>query len=160
MSAKGTPTMNSSTRTALGLWSELGKDAADIRTQVFVKEQGIPAELEWDETDKVCVHVLVYSEAGSTSKAVGTGRLIAPENAKGPAKIGRMAVLKEYRRQGIGDDVMQALIEHAFDAGYTSVELSAQAYVQGFYANHGFEAEGEPYEEVGIPHQKMMLKLS
>jgi predicted GNAT family N-acyltransferase len=160
MSVKGTPIMNSPTRTALGLWSELGKDAADIRTEVFVKEQGIPAEVEWDETDKVCVHVLVYSETGSISKAVGTGRLIAPVKANGPAKIGRMAVLKEYRRQGIGDDIMQALIEHAFDAGYASIELSAQAYVQGFYANHGFEPEGEPHEEVGIPHQKMMLKLS
>jgi predicted GNAT family N-acyltransferase len=146
------------TRTTLGLWSELGKDAAEIRTQVFVKEQGIPAELEWDDTDKVCIHVLVYCEDGSASKAVGTGRLIAPEKANGPAKIGRMAVLKDYRRKGIGDDVMQALIEHAFDAGYKSIELSAQAYVQGFYANHGFEAEGEPYEEVGIAHQKMTLK--
>jgi predicted GNAT family N-acyltransferase len=160
MSAKGTPNMNSPTRTALGLWSELGKDAADIRTEVFVKEQSIPAELEWDETDKVCVHVLVYSEAVAASKAVGTGRLIAPVKPNGPAKIGRMAVLKEYRRQGIGDDIMQALIEHAFDAGYTTIELSAQAYVQGFYANHGFEAVGDPHEEVGIPHQKMMLKLS
>jgi predicted GNAT family N-acyltransferase len=149
----------SSTRTTLGLWSELGKDAAEIRTQVFVKEQGIPAELEWDDTDKVCIHVLVYCEDGSAFKAVGTGRLIAPEKANGPAKIGRMAVLKDYRRQGIGDDVMQALIEHAFDAGYESIELSAQAYVQGFYANHGFEAEGEPYEEVGIAHQKMTLKF-
>jgi predicted GNAT family N-acyltransferase len=160
MSVKGISMTKPVTRTTLGLWSELGKDAAEIRTQVFVKEQGIPAELEWDETDKVCVHVLVYSEAGSASKAVGTGRLIAPVKANEPAKIGRMAVLKEYRRQGIGDDVMQALIEHAFDAGYTTIELSAQAYVQGFYTNHGFEAQGEPYEEVGIPHQKMMLKLS
>jgi predicted GNAT family N-acyltransferase len=148
------------TRTMLGLWSELGKDAAEIRTEVFVKEQGIPAELEWNETDKVCVHVLVYCETASSSKAVGTGRLIAPEKANGPAKIGRMAVLKDYRRQGIGDDIMQALIEHAFDAGYETIELSAQAYVQGFYASHGFVVKGELYEEVGIPHQKMMLRLS
>jgi predicted GNAT family N-acyltransferase len=151
--------MAASTRTALGLWSELGKDAAKIRAEVFVKEQGIPAELEWDDTDKVCIHVLVYSESGAESKAVGTGRLIAPEKEGGPAKIGRMAVLKEFRRQGIGDDIMQALIEHAFDAGYETIELSAQAYVQGFYANHGFVAKGELYEEVGIAHQKMMINL-
>jgi predicted GNAT family N-acyltransferase len=148
------------TRTTLGLWSELGKDAAEIRTEVFVKEQGIPAELEWDETDKVCIHVLVYSEAGAASKAVGTGRLIAPVKAGEPAKIGRMAVLKEYRRQGIGDDIMQALIEHAFDAGYNAIELSAQAYVQAFYANHGFAAVGDPYNEVGIAHRKMTLNLT
>jgi predicted GNAT family N-acyltransferase len=149
----------SATRTTLGLWSELGNDAAEIRTEVFVKEQGIPAELEWDETDKVCIHVLVYSESGAASKAVGTGRLIAPEKAGAPAKIGRMAVLKEYRRQGIGDDIMQALIEHAFDAGYETIELSAQAYVQGFYLNHGFNPKRNLYEEVGIAHQKMTLNL-
>jgi predicted GNAT family N-acyltransferase len=149
----------SASRTTLGLWSELGKAAAEIRTEVFVKEQGIPAELEWDDTDKVCVHILVYSESGSSSKAVGTGRLIAPVNAGSPAKIGRMAVLKEYRRQGIGDDIMQALIEHAFDVGYETIELSAQAYVQAFYANHGFVATGETYNEVGIAHQKMILNL-
>jgi predicted GNAT family N-acyltransferase len=151
--------MKSSTRTTLGLWSELGKDASEVRTDVFVKEQSIPAELEWDEIDKTCIHVLVYSETASTSKAVGTGRLIAPEKPGKPAKIGRMAVLKQYRRQGIGDDIMQALIEHAFDAGYESIVLSAQSYVQGFYANHGFEADGDEYIEVGIPHQKMSLVL-
>jgi predicted GNAT family N-acyltransferase len=150
----------SGTRTTIGLWSELGKDASEIRTEVFVREQGIPAELEWDETDKVCIHVVVYSETGSVSKAVGTGRLIAPKKPGGAAKIGRMAVLEEYRRHGIGDDVMQALIEHAFEAGYKTIELSAQAYVQGFYEKHGFQADGEPYEEVGIAHQKMMLTLS
>jgi predicted GNAT family N-acyltransferase len=58
----------------------------------------------------------LYCEDGSATKAVGTGRLIAPEKTKRPAKIGRMEVLKEYRRQGIGDDIMEALIEHAFDA--------------------------------------------
>jgi predicted GNAT family N-acyltransferase len=152
--------MKSSTRTTLGLWSELGKDAGEVRTEVFVKEQGIPAELEWDEIDKTCIHVLVYSETSGASKAVGTGRLIAPENPNTSAKIGRMAVLKEYRRQGVGDDLMQALIEHAFDAGYSSVVLSAQSYVQGFYANHGFVPEGQEYLEVGIPHQKMTLNLT
>jgi predicted GNAT family N-acyltransferase len=151
--------MKSSTRTTLGLWNELGKDAAEVRTQVFVKEQGIPAELEWDEIDKTCIHLLVYSETASASKAVGTGRLIAPEKPDGAAKIGRMAVLQEYRRHGIGNDIMQALIEHAFDAGYQSIVLSAQSYVQGFYANHGFEPEGAEYVEVGIAHQKMKLDL-
>jgi predicted GNAT family N-acyltransferase len=151
--------MSESTRTTLGLWSELGNDAAEVRTEVFVKEQGIAAELEWDEIDKSCIHVLVYSETESASKAVGTGRLVAPENPDHPAKIGRMAVLKDYRRQGIGDDIMQALIEHAFDAGYKSIVLSAQSYVQAFYTHHGFEPNGEPYVEVGIPHQKMTLTL-
>lgn len=152
--------MNSSTRTTLGLWSELGKDASQVRTEVFVEEQGIAPELEWDEIDKTCIHVLVYADIEKTSKAVGTGRLIAPEKAGGPAKIGRMAVLKEFRRQGIGDDIMQALIEHAFDAGYASIVLSAQSYVQGFYSNHGFEPEGAEYIEVGISHQKMKLELT
>jgi predicted GNAT family N-acyltransferase len=151
--------MKSSTRTTLGLWSEIGEDASAVRTEVFVKEQGIPAELEWDEIDKTCIHVVVYLETGSTSKAVGTGRLIAPQKINGPAKIGRMAVLKDYRRQGIGDDIMQALIEHAFDADYQTIELSAQSYAQEFYSNHGFEANDEPYLEVGIPHQKMTLRL-
>jgi predicted GNAT family N-acyltransferase len=146
----------SATRTVIGLWTDLGKDAGAVRTEVFVKEQGIAPELEWDALDAKVMHAVVYNDHG---QPVGTGRLITPSQSHEPAKIGRMAVLFDYRRQGIGDDILDALITEAVQAGYTSIELSAQAYVSDFYARHGFTPFGPLFNEVGIPHQKMLLKL-
>jgi predicted GNAT family N-acyltransferase len=146
----------SATRTVVGLWTDLGKDAGAVRTEVFVNEQGISPELEWDELDAKVMHAVVYNDDGLP---VATGRLITPSASGKAAKIGRMAVLSAYRRQGIGDDILDALITEAMQAGYTSIELSAQAYVCDFYARHGFEPVGPLFEEVGIPHQKMLLTL-
>jgi predicted GNAT family N-acyltransferase len=146
----------SAMRTVIGLWTDLGEDAGAVRTQVFVKEQGIAPELEWDALDAKVMHAVVYNEEGIP---IGTGRLITPSASGKPAKIGRMAVLAQYRRQGVGDDILDALITEAMQAGYTSIELSAQAYVSDFYVRHGFEKIGPLFDEVGIPHQKMVLSL-
>ena len=153
-----------STRTLLGSWEELGLAAGTVRTEVFVHEQGIAPELEWDELDAVSTHAVVFDV---NDKPIGTGRLIAPAGAKqggenkssSHAKIGRMAVLKAHRRVGVGDDVLKALLLEASHLGYSTIELSAQSYVASFYAAHGFEAVGDEYLEVGISHQKMVLKL-
>jgi predicted GNAT family N-acyltransferase len=158
--------MNGSTRTVIGTWDELGKDAALVRTEVFVGEQGIAPELEWDELDTLALHAVVYFDANDDTAAlpkgaspIGTGRLIAPGLAAPEAKIGRMAVLKAHRRSGVGDDVLQALLDAAYEAHYPTVALSAQSYVSGFYERHGFEVQGDEYVEVGIPHKKMILNL-
>jgi predicted GNAT family N-acyltransferase len=153
--------MSNSTRTVIGTWDELGKDAALVRTEVFVAEQGIAPELEWDAFDSLALHAVVYLDSGedTASSPIGTGRLIGPGLAALEAKIGRMAVLKSHRRAGVGDDVLQALLDAAYEAHYPVVALSAQSYVSGFYERHGFEVQGGEYLEVGIPHKKMLLNL-
>ncbi len=137
-------------RVSTGDWTELGRLASDVRTTVFVNEQGIPAEHEWDDWDASSLHCVVFDG----ERPVGTGRLLPDGH------IGRMAVLAEFRRRGIGDAVLRTLIDAARARGDSRVELSAQSYVVDFYRRHGFAAVGAPYDEVGIAHQKMQLALS
>ncbi len=106
----------------------------------------MPVEIEMDENDARCVHAVAYAEDG---RAVGTGRLL-PD-----AHIGRMAVLKDWRGQGIGAAILEALIAEARRRGDVEVALSAQTHALDFYRRHGFTPEGEVYEEAGIPHQAM-----
>jgi len=133
----------------VGNWEALGEDAGIVRRAVFVAEQGIPADLEWDEWDERSVHAVLYRNG----QPVATGRLL-PD-----AHIGRMAVLRAWRRQGLGALVLQRLVEEAARRGEAEVELSAQSYVCDFYAAHGFEAFGEEFLDVGIPHRKMRRRL-
>lgn len=137
-------------RVNTGDWTELGRFASDVRTTVFVNEQGIPAEHEWDEWDARSLHCVVFDG----ERPVGTGRLLPDGH------IGRMAVLAECRRNGIGGTMLRTLVDAARARGDSRVELSAQSYVVDFYRRHGFAAVGAPYDEVGIPHQKMQLALS
>jgi predicted GNAT family N-acyltransferase len=143
--------------TKTGSWAALGADAASVRIDVFVKEQGIPADLEWDALDAEVTHAVVYD---ATQQPIATGRLIPPKTSTDPGKIGRMAVLKSHRRLGVGDLVMRALMAEASQRGYQHLELSAQAYVADFYAKHGFVAEGPLYNDVGIPHVTMLYSFS
>ncbi|MCL4745184.1 MAG: GNAT family N-acetyltransferase [Burkholderiaceae bacterium] len=140
---------DSAIRLVSGDWTALGEDASRVRTEVFVGEQGIAPELEWDAADARCLHCVAYDG----DRAVGTGRLL-PD-----AHVGRMAVLAPYRRTGVGGRILGVLVDAARARGETEVVLSAQAYVVGFYARHGFEARGVPYDEVGIEHQEMTLGL-
>ena len=134
----------------LGDWARLGQEASTIRRTVFIEEQGVPPELEWDEAlDQVCLHVL----ARIGGQAVGTARLL-PD-----AHIGRMAVLPAFRRHRIGSALLMALVQAARARGEPAVELSAQTYVRAFYARHGFEAYGPLYDNAGIEHQMMRLEL-
>jgi len=137
-----------------GSWSELGADAGRIRTEVFVKEQRIPAELEWDEADHGAVHAVAYNRLG---QPVATGRLL-PAGA-GIAKIGRMAVHQVLRGCGFGEQVLRALAAEAQRRGDRGIELHAQRTARAFYARLGFEAQGEPFEEAGIPHLTMASAL-
>jgi predicted GNAT family N-acyltransferase len=121
-----------------------------IRRAVFIEEQGVPEELEWDEHDEHCRHVLALAAGGGR---IGTGRL-SPDG-----RIGRMAVLREWRGRGVGSAVLQALLQQARVDGYTTVRLHAQTHALAFYARHGFEATGPEFLEANIVHRSMHLEL-
>ena len=134
-------------RVKTGSWNELGADAGRIRTEVFVREQRIPAELEWDEADATALHAVAYNRLG---QAIATGRLLAAE--QGVARVGRMAVLQVLRGGGFGAQVLRALAEAAQRRGDRAIELHAQRTARDFYARLGFQVQGEPFEEAGNPH--------
>lgn len=129
-----------------GDWTTLGKDAQQVRHQVFVIGQNIPVELEWDEMDAVSLHAVAYDEAGH---AVGTARLLPDQH------IGRMAVLEPIRRQGIGGMLLQTMMQAARERGAHEVVLNAQVAAMPFYRRHGFVEEGEEFLDAGIPHKFM-----
>lgn len=134
-----------------GSWDEVGAEAARLRTEVFVAEQGVPPELEWDADDAGSRHVLLVNRAGMT---VGCGRLLPDGH------VGRVAVQRGMRGSGAGRRLMQALLDEAARAGHREVLISAQVAVEGFYRGLGFVAEGEVYEEAGIPHRRMRRALN
>lgn len=121
-----------------------------VREPVFVDEQQVPIELEWDELDPLSIHVLAVDEA---DRPIATGRL-TPQH-----KIGRMAVLAPWRGSGVGAAVLQRLLDRARELGYPAIELHAQVAALAFYARHGFEAFGEEYDEAGIRHRSMRRTL-
>lgn len=121
-----------------------------VRETVFVQEQSVPLELEWDDLDPLCHHVLARDGAGLP---IGTGRL-TPEH-----KIGRMAVLASWRSRGVGDALLLALLEQARALGWRRISLNSQTSALAFYARHGFLPRGEPFVEAGIGHQAMELLL-
>jgi YbgC/YbaW family acyl-CoA thioester hydrolase len=142
------------TQVRTGSWDQLGKDASAIRTRVFVEEQRIPADLEWDADDATAVHAVAYNRLG---QAVATGRLL--RGGPGVAKIGRMAVHQVLRGAGLGEQVLRTLAQAAHQRGDHEVVLHAQRSAEGFYRRLGFAARGEPFEEAGIPHIDMAAPL-
>jgi predicted GNAT family N-acyltransferase len=130
----------------LGSWDELGAQARIVRFEVFVDEQGVPAELEFDSMDPVCLHALALPASGP---ALGTGRLLPDGH------IGRMAVLRGARGQGVGAALLRELMRAARQQGHREVELSAQQQAQGFYLRFGFTVTGPPFDEAGIAHVTM-----
>ena len=142
----------------MGSWAELGEDARAVRIAVFVVEQNIPAEEEWDEWDAVSLHAVARDKTG---QPIGTGRLLPPafDADKSTGHIGRMAVLKNARQAGVGGAILQALMRAAPAQGCTAIVLHAQSYVASFYARHGFVAAGAEFLEVGIPHVRMRAAL-
>ena len=138
----------------VGTWDVLGREAAALRTQVFVDEQKIPAELEWDAVDAQSLHAVAYNRFGL---ALATGRLL--EHTPGVSKIGRMAVLAPLRGSRIGRAVLDALVHAARERGDQQVLLHAQASAVTFYSRAGFVAQGPAFEEAGLPHQAMIKAL-
>jgi len=130
----------------LGDWASLQADAKTIRFEVFVEEQKVPAELEMDHMDAVCLHAVAYAEDGTP---IGTGRLLPDGH------IGRMAVRQGARGTGVGGALLQALMAQARIRGDKLVALSAQTHAAPFYERHGFRIEGDEFYEAGIPHINM-----
>jgi YbgC/YbaW family acyl-CoA thioester hydrolase len=142
------------TEVRVGGWAELGPDAQRLRTAVFVEEQRIPKELEWDAADATAVHAVAYNRLG---RPLATGRLLAFE--PGSSKVGRMAVDRAMRGGSLGRDVLHALMHTARERGDAEVVLHAQRSAEGFYARLGYTVLGEPFEEAGIPHVTMFKRL-
>ena len=138
----------------LGTWEALKDFAAPLRTEVFVEEQEIPQDLEWDEHDVTALHALVVNKLG---QPVATGRLLQPQPKI--AQIGRMAVSKPLRGGSLGRMVMDAFIEAARKRGDHEVILHAQCSAEGFYRRMGFKAHGEVFQDAGIDHIEMTLQL-
>lgn len=137
-------------RIELGDWPSLRARAEAVRFTVFVDEQGVPAEMELDEFDAASLHALAVDADGAV---LGTGRLLSDGH------IGRMAVLQSARGRGVGAALLLALVEAASTRGDCEVMLSAQTHALGFYARYGFVAEGEVYDDAGIPHRWMRRAL-
>lgn len=125
------------------------QDIVNIRTTVFLKEQKVAPEIDFDNQDQLAVHILIYQD----NKAVGTARMLQDGH------IGRVAILKPYRRCGLGSKVMAALISEARKKGYKRVFLGAQLSAIGFYEKMGFQMFGDEFIEAGIRHVEMELDL-
>lgn len=132
-------------------WPEALPLARPMRERVFIEEQRVPRELEWDDRDAESDHAVAFDAQGS---AVGTARLL-PEG-----RVGRMAVLAHRRGMGAGTALLEALLELAAAKGMAEVRLHAQTHAAGFYRRFGFAIAGEEFLEAGIPHVEMMLKLA
>jgi predicted GNAT family N-acyltransferase len=131
-------------------WPEARAAARPIREAVFVAEQGVPVEIELDDWDERSEHALAYDAAGT---AIGTGRLLPDGH------VGRMAVVRAARGQGVGGLLLAALVERARARGMRRVALNAQTHAVPFYARFGFAVEGEAFTEAGIPHVAMVRDL-
>ncbi|MEV5319741.1 GNAT family N-acetyltransferase [Streptomyces sp. NPDC052687] len=134
-----------------------------VRKQVFVAEQGVPEDIEYDAYDAVALHVLAVREDGAP---LGTGRLLYGESAAertggdpSVGALGRLAVLPDARGLGIGVALVRAIEDAARARGLTAVDLHAQTHALGFYERLGYEAYGPEYLEAGIPHRAMRRAL-
>ena len=126
---------------------------AQIRTTVFQHEQGVSAELEFDGKDVSAIHLLAYLD----NKAVGTARI--REIDAGTAKIERLAILPEARKQGIGRKLMETALKVISEQNKSSVIVHAQEYIASLYQQLGFVIVGERFNEAGITHVKMVNQL-
>jgi predicted GNAT family N-acyltransferase len=124
------------------------EEAWTIRRRVFIEEQHVPEEIEMDADDAHAFHALALDG----DLPVGCGRMVAHD---GYVKIGRMAVLRERRGEGIGRNILVFLMEHAKRQGFGRAVLHAQLTAEGFYLKNGYVPEGEAFEEAGIAHRRM-----
>lgn len=131
-------------------WQDDNQYLRIVRETVFIKEQKIPVELEWDEFDSGCLHILAIDQSGWP---IGTARLL-PDGY-----IGRMAVLKKWRGKGVGGTILLRLLDEAKKQYLQQTVLNAQTVAVGFYKKFGFQVTGEDFLDAGIPHVKMVRRL-
>lgn len=132
-----------------GSWDQLQQDAKLIRELVFISEQNIPEQDEWDNQDAISQHFVVYDQ----NQPIATARLLANNS------VGRVAVLKTYRGQGIGRLIMLEIIAYAQAQKRPSLQLSSQVHAISFYEKLGFSIQGDEYDECGIPHIEMVMPI-
>ena len=132
-------------------WPDALPLARPVRERVFIEEQKVPQELEWDEWDEHSDHAVACDPRGG---AIGTARLL-PDG-----RIGRMAVLGPWRRHGVGTALLETLLEQARTRSMRRITLHAQTQAAGFYRRFGFSERGGEFFEAGIPHVEMTLELS
>ena len=128
-------------------WTRDAAALREVRTRVFVEEQQVPLDLEWDGLDADCMHALAVADG----HPIGTGRL-TPDG-----HIGRMAVLAPWRGRGVGAAILEHLMSAALQRGDPCCVLNAQVSAMGFYERYGFRSEGEIFLDAGIEHQRMRL---
>ncbi len=133
----------------VGDWHSLQQHAKHIRELVFILEQDIAPEDEWDDQDPISIHFVVYD----ADQPIATARLLSNDH------VGRVAVLKDYRSKGIGKLVMQEIIALAKQQQRKELILSSQVYATQFYSGLGFAVQGESYLDCGIPHVDMVMVL-
>ena len=138
----------------LGSWWALKNVAGGLRNEVFVQEQGVSQELEWDEQDPLCVHAVLRNRM---DLAVATGRLLPALD--GVSKIGRMAVKRQLRGLKLGDQVLTGLLDAARKRGDREVVLHAQCTAENFYKRQGFTRRGEVFQEADMDHVEMAIRL-
>ena len=130
-------------------WLKHVDELKEIRRQVFIEEQNVPEELEWDEYDESSIHFLALHE----------GKAIAVARLKSDGQIGRMAVLASYRQQGIGSRLLAFILKFSAGKNLGQVYLHAQTSAIPFYEKHGFITQGEIFYEANIPHRGMLKKI-
>lgn len=140
-------------------WHTDEEKLSTIRRLVFIEEQNVPEELEWDEDDATATHFLVTSDHDSIADDVIADELIATARLKPDGQIGRMAVLAKYRNQGIGSQLLRFVLQTAANQNYKNIYLHAQSTAVHFYEKQGFETQGEIFYEAGIPHLHMRLNI-
>jgi predicted GNAT family N-acyltransferase len=131
-------------------WSEAAEGLRFVRRAVFIDEQAIPEDMEWDEFDAICRHAIAEDATGTT---VGCGRLLADGH------IGRLAVLAAWRGRGVGAALLRHLVDLARARGLPRAILNSQAHAMPFYARFGFIADGDEYLVAGSPHRTMTRVL-
>ncbi len=132
-------------------WRNEEPNLRSIRSAVFINEQNVPEAMEWDSMDRICTHILVQDFEGN---GIGTARLLPDGH------VGRMAVLKVWRRKGIGSAMLQKILQEMRALGMKKATLHAQLTAVEFYEKFGFQKCGKEFMEAGIPHIIMVLELS
>jgi predicted GNAT family N-acyltransferase len=132
-------------------WATARQYAEPIRRTVFIKEQCVPEDMEWDELDENAIHAIAFDKTG---QALGYARLLTTK------QLGRMAVYGEYRRKGIGSALLGVLEEEARKIHYDHIFLHAQIQALPFYEKHGYQSQATPFDEAGIPHLMMTKTLT
>jgi len=131
-------------------WPQDQDALRSVRARVFIAEQGVPEQLEWDGKDAQALHLLAETDSGI---AIGTARLLAD------GRLGRMAVLADYRGRGVGRTLLEQALKLARRQGLATVTVHAQMQVVPFYQRFGFDSVGGSFLEAGIRHQAMRLTV-